>query len=293
MGGAEMIDARTRLYGIIGNPVRHSLSPLIHNRALKRMGINAAYLAFEVNDVESAVKGIRGLGLQGVSVTLPFKTNIISYLDNVDTMATKIRAINTIINQGGRLIGCNTDWSGALAALEEKVELNGKRVYLLGAGGAGRAIAFGLKGRGCKVTIVNRSAERAAGLADELGFDHRPLRFLATLDRLDTDVLINATSVGMHPREDVSPVPKTILHKGITVMDIVYHPLRTVLLREAEEQGCQTIHGLEMLAHQGAAQLELWTGKKADIEQIKEDLLKAIESRPDPRPGAESVTLGP
>jgi shikimate dehydrogenase len=279
MGRPEMINARTRLYGIIGNPVRHSLSPVIHNRALKRMGFNAAYLAFEVDDVEAAVKGIRGLGLQGVSVTLPFKTNVVSYLDNVDAMAAKIRAINTIVNEGGKLIGCNTDWSGALAALEEKVELKGKRVYLLGAGGAGRAIGFGLKERGCEVTLFNRSAERAAGLADELGFDHRPLRFLATLDRLDADVLINATSVGMHPREDVSPVPKSILRKGVTVMDIVYHPLRTVLLRDAEEQGCQTINGLEMLAHQGAAQLELWTGKKADVRQIKEDLRGAIEYR--------------
>jgi shikimate dehydrogenase len=277
MGGAEMIDARTKLYGIIGNPVRHSLSPLIHNRALKRMGINAAYLAFEVDDVEAAVKGIRGLGLQGVSVTLPFKTHVMSHLDNVDTMATKIKAINTIINEDGRLIGHNTDWSGAMAALDEKIDLRGKRVHLLGTGGAARAIGFGLKQKGCEVTLFYRSAERAAGLAEELGFDHRPLASLATLDRLDADVLINATPVGMHPCDDVSPVPKNILQKGITVMDIVYHPLRTVLLREAEEQGCQTIHGLEMLAHQGAAQLELWTGKKADVRQIKKDLREATE----------------
>ncbi|OGP56522.1 MAG: shikimate dehydrogenase [Deltaproteobacteria bacterium RBG_13_52_11b] len=272
-----MIDAQTKLYGIIGNPVRHTLSPLIHNRAFKRMGLNAAYLAFEVDHLEAALKGIRGLGLQGVSVTLPYKTDVIPYLDKIDTMSTKIKAINTITNEGGRLIGYNTDWSGAMAALEEKVDLKGTRVYLLGAGGAGRAIGFGLKGRGCKVTLFNRSAERAAQLANELGFDHRPLSSLATLDRLDADVLINATSAGMHPRDDVSPVPKSILQKGVTVMDIVYHPLQTVLLREAEEQGCQTINGLEMLAHQGAAQLEIWTGKRADVRQIKEDLRKAIE----------------
>ena len=277
MGGAEMIDARTRLYGIIGNPVRHSLSPLIHNRALKRMGINAAYLAFEVDHLDAALKGIRGLGLQGVSVTLPFKTDVIPYLDDIDAMATKIGAINTILNEGGRLIGHNTDWSGAIAALEEKIDLRGKGVHLLGTGGAARAIGFGLKQKGCKVTLFYRSAERAAGLSEELGFDLRPLASLATLKRLDADVLINATPVGMYPRDDVSPVPQSILQRGVTVMDIVYHPLRTRLLREAEEQGCQTIHGLEMLAHQGAAQLELWTGKKADVRQIKKDLRETTE----------------
>jgi shikimate dehydrogenase len=240
------------------------------------MGLNAAYLAFEVDCLEAAVQGIRGLELRGVSVTLPFKTNVIPYLDEIDTMAGKINAVNTIANEDHRLTGYNTDWSGAMEALEEKVDLKGKRVTLLGAGGAGRAIGFGLKEKGCKVTLFNRSAERAAELANQLGFDHRPLSSLATLGRLEADVLINATSTGMHPHDDISPVPKSLLQKGMTVMDIVYSPLQTVLLREAEEQGCQTIDGLEMLAHQGAAQLEIWTGTSPDVRQIKEDLRQEI-----------------
>jgi shikimate dehydrogenase len=272
-----MIDGQTRLYGIIGNPVRHTLGPLIHNRAFKRIGLNAVYIAFEVDCLEAAVNGIRGLGIRGVSITIPYKTTIIPYLDEIDKTAGEIKAANTLVNEGGRLIGYNTDWSGAMAALEEKVDLHGTRVCLLGAGGAGRAIGFGLKGRGSKVTLFNRSADRAAQLANELGFDHRPLSSFATMERLEADVLINATSAGMHPHEEVSPVPKGILPKGMTVMDIVYHPLRTLLLREAEEQGCQTIDGLEMLAHQGAGQLEIWTGERPDVRQIKEDLRKAIK----------------
>lgn len=272
-----MIDALTRLYGIIGNPARHSLSPVIHNGAFRRMGLNAVYLSFEVDDLESAVRGIRGLGVQGVSVTIPYKVKIISHLDEIDPMATKIKAINTILNRDGKLIGYNTDWIGAIAALEENIDLKEKTVYLLGAGGAGRAIGFGLKERGCKVTLLNRSVDRAAQLAGELGFDHRPLSSLANKATHGPDVVINATSAGMYPHVQSSPVPKEMLQEGMTVMDIVYYPLRTALLRDADEQGCQTIGGLEMLAHQGAAQLQIWTGNRADVQEIKADLREAMK----------------
>jgi len=269
-----MINAETQLYGVMGNPVRHSLSPIIHNGAFRRMGLNAAYLAFEVKNLAEAVSGIKGLGIRGVSVTIPFKTQIIPFLDQLDEVAGKIQAVNTICNEGGKLIGYNTDWQGALAALEQKVDLEGKRVLLLGAGGAARAIAFGLKVRGCQVFICNRSPQKAVDLANELGFVHRPLSFNG---RMDADVLVNATSAGMSPNDEESLVPKEILAKEVTVMDIVYKPLRTKLLREAEERGCQTIDGLEMLALQGAAQVEIWTGKKPEIEKIKEDLRRALE----------------
>jgi shikimate dehydrogenase len=160
-----------------------------------------------------------------------------------------------------------------LGALEEKVDLTGKRVFLLGAGGAARAIAFGLKERGCHVFIASRSPKKAAALAEELGMVHRPFPFAG---RLDADVLVNATSAGMSPSDEESPVPKEVLDKRITVMDIVYKPLKTKLLREAEERGCRTIDGLEMLARQGAAQVEIWTGKKPEIKEIKEDLRRAL-----------------
>jgi len=269
-----MIDAETQLYGVFGNPVRHSLSPVIHNGAFQRMGLNAAYLAFEVSNLEEAVSGIKGLGIRGVSVTIPFKTQIIPFLDQLDEVAGKIQAVNTIRHEGGKLIGYNTDWSGALGALEEKVDLTGKRIYLLGTGGAARAIAFGLKERGCQVFIGGRSPKKAAALAEELGMVHRPFPFSG---RLDADVLVNATSAGMSPNDEESPVPKEVLYKEMTVMDIVYKPLKTKLLRGAEERGCRTIDGLEMLARQGAAQIEIWTGRKPEIGEIKEDLRRALD----------------
>lgn len=268
-----MIDAGTQLYGIIGNPVRHSLSPVFHNGALRRLGLNGVYLAFEVTHLAEAVQGIRGLGIRGVSVTIPYKTEVIPFLDQLEEVAAKIQAVNTIANEKGKLIGYNTDWRGALEALEEKVDLTDKRVFLLGAGGAARAIAFGLKERGCRVTIFNRSGEKADALAKELGFVHRPL---SELGKPDADVVVNATSVGMHPTGEQSPFPPEALRQGMTVMDIVYRPLRTRLLRDAEERGCRTIDGLAMLARQGAAQIEIWTGKRPDLEEIKRDLRGAL-----------------
>jgi shikimate dehydrogenase len=285
-----MIDAKTELYGIIGNPVKHSLSPAIHNGAFGRMGLNGVYLAFEVTDLRETLSGVRGLGIRGLSVTLPFKTEIIPFLDRVDGMAERIKAVNTIANEGGKLVGYNTDCPGAMGALEEKVDLKGKRVILLGAGGAARAIGFGLKERGCRIVILNRSSDRAEGLAKDLDCIHRPL---SSIDGLDADVIINATSMGMSPREGEAPLLQKVLKEGMTVMDIVYRPVRTRLLREALERGCRTIDGLEMLARQGAAQFEIWTGKRPGLGQIKEDLLRALqeESPSSPLPdGGERVT---
>ena len=271
MEEVEMISARTLLYGIIGNPVRHSLSPVIHNRAFKRMGWDAAYLAFEVDDLQAAINGIRGFGIRGVSVTLPFKTEIISHLDEIDPIAKKIKAVNTIVNERGRLIGYNTDWSGALEALEEKIDLKGKKALVLGAGGSARAIAYGLILRGCQVIIASRCEEKAIELAKEMGCLPR-----SQFCNSEAEVLINCTPVGMYPQDDQSPVPGEVLREGMTVMDVVYQPLRTRFLREAEEQGCRTIDGLEMLIRQGASQFQIWTGHKPDIQRIREDLYHAL-----------------
>ncbi|MDI7261563.1 MAG: shikimate dehydrogenase [Thermodesulfobacteriota bacterium] len=267
----EMIDAQTELYGIIGNPVKHSLSPMIHNRAFRRMGLNAIYLAFEVKNLNEAIAGIRGLGIRGVSVTIPFKTEVVPFLDEVEGMAEKIKAVNTIVNKGGRLIGYNTDWCGALEAMEEKVDLKGKRAIILGAGGSARAIAYGLILRGCQVIIVSRCKEKAIELAKEMG-----CLYGAQPNDPEVDVIINCTPVGMYPLDDQTLLPREALRREMTVMDVVYQPLRTRFLREAEERGCRTIDGLEMLAHQGAAQLEIWTGMKPEIMEIKEDLCQVL-----------------
>jgi shikimate dehydrogenase len=271
-----MIDAQTKLYGVIGNPVQHSLSPVIHNGAFKRLGWNAVYLAFEVKHVERALEGIRGLGLKGVSVTLPFKTEVIPFLDKIEGLAKKIGAVNTIVNHGGKLIGFNTDCKGALEALEEKMDLGGKRVVLLGAGGAGRAIGFGLKERGCQLIIANRSRDRGETLSRELKCYFIPMSSFVKMKagELQADVVINTTSLGMVPQERETPIPKKLLRKGMVVMDIVYEPLQTKLLREAKEKGCLTINGLEMFIRQGAAQFKIWTGRKPDLKQIRKDLYK-------------------
>jgi shikimate dehydrogenase len=272
-----MINAQTKLYGVIGNPVQHSLSPVIHNEAFKRLGWNAVCLAFEVKHIEEALEGIRGLGLKGVSVTLPFKTEVIPFLDKVEGLAEKIGAVNTIVNRGGRLIGYNTDCDGALEALEEEMGLGGKRVVLLGAGGAGRAIGFGLKERGCQLIIANRSRDRGETLSRELKCYFIPMSSFVKMKagELQADVVINTTSLGMVPRERETPIPKKLLRKGMVVMDIVYDPVQTKLLREAREKGCLTINGLEMFMRQGAAQFEIWTRRRPDLKQIRKDLYKA------------------
>ena len=274
-----MINGRTELYGIIGNPVRHSLSPMIHNGAFKRLGWNAVYLAFEIKNLGEALRGIRGLGVRGVSVTHPFKTEVIPFLDKVEKLAKKIGAVNTIVHRGGRLIGYNTDCDGALEALEEKMDLRGKRVVLLGAGGAARAIGFGIKERDGQLIIANRSRDRGEALSRELKCHFIPMSSLVKMKagELEADVVINATSLGMVPRERETPLPKKLLRKGMMVMDIVYEPLQTKLLREAKEKGCLTINGLEMLVRQGVAQFMIWTGKRPEIGKIKKDLRRALE----------------
>jgi len=274
-----MIDARTELYGVIGNPVRHSLSPVIHNGVFRRLGRNAVYLAFEVKNLEEALRGIRGLGVKGVSVTIPFKTKVIPFLDKVEGLAKKIGAVNTIVNRGGKLIGYNTDCDGALEALEEKIDLRGKRTILLGGGGAARAIGFGLREKDCQLIVSNRSKKRGEALSRELKchFLLMSSLFKMTAGELGADILINATSVGMYPRQGETPFPKKLLRKGMMIMDIVYEPLQTRFLREAKEKGCLTINGLEMLVRQGAAQLMIWTGIKPEIGQIRRDLFKALK----------------
>jgi shikimate dehydrogenase len=272
-----IIDQHTDLYGVVGFPLSHTLSPIMHNNAFEVMGINAAYLAFETRDIEGCVKGMRSLGIKGMSVTLPYKSSVIPLLDEVDGLAKKIGAVNTIVNKNGHLVGYNTDAIGALKALEEKIELSGKTCLIIGAGGAARAIGFILKDNGVKVKIANRSPERGGELALSLAC---PFIFLDGLGKPAADLLIHTTPVGMTPHEYQCVVPEHILKKGMVVMDIIYNPLATKLLTMARVRGCLTINGLGMLIHQGAEQFRLWTGINAPISAmnsaVKEALKKAI-----------------
>lgn len=267
------INGETLLYGIIGNPVSHSLSPAMHNAALAKSGINGVYLPFAAPDLLQAITGIRGLGVQGVSVTIPHKEQVIELLDEIDPVAARIGAVNTIVNSNGKLKGQNTDWLGAIRALEEKISVAGRRVILLGAGGSARAIGFGLLERGADVVLCSRTESRGRKLAADLGCVWISL---TETEQISGDILINATSVGMVPDVERSPVPKEVLHGFQVVMDIVYAPQKTRLLSEAEMSGCGIINGLEMLLYQGVAQFELWIGLDAPVSVMREALSEAL-----------------
>ncbi len=266
-----MINAKTRLYGLIGKPIEHSLSPAIHNALFKRYNINAVYLAFDVDDLESAVKGIRGLKISGLNVTMPHKERILEFLDELSGEARAIGSVNTVVNRGGKLIGYNTDGIGALKALKRFTEVEGKRILLLGAGGAGKAIAHTFS-RLARVVVLNRT-ERKAKELEKFGVKGEKLSKESLEYYLSwADIVINATSLGMN--EDKSPIPKGLLRENLVVFDIIYSPLETRLLREARKVGCLTVDGLWMLIHQGAESFRLWTGVKPDVEFMRREALK-------------------
>jgi shikimate dehydrogenase len=280
------INAHTQFCGVIGNPVEHSLSPAIHNAAFQKLGLNFVYLAFRVEAVGDAIKGLRALGsFRGASVTIPHKVAAVPFLDSVEPTARHIGAINTIVAAGGILTGHNTDAIGALRALHEGgVELKGRQVVMLGSGGAARAIAFALgTGTGIeRLTLLGIDDQERAALARDLQsktgmavqesrLDEAALRKLLP----DTHVLIHCTPMGMSPNVNETAVSPALLHAGLTVMDIVYNPRDTQLLKDAKGRGCRTIPGLEMFLHQAAAQFELWTNRAAPA-----DVMRAVlESR--------------
>jgi shikimate dehydrogenase len=265
----KTFDGNTEVYGIMGWPVSHSLSPALHNRAFSELGLNKVYVPFPVEDVEAALHGFRATGVHGVSVTIPHKQAVIPFLDTIDPVAARIGAVNTLVVKDGRIHGHNTDWQGANQALAEVVDLAGAEVVLLGAGGSARALGFGLLEAGAKVVVASRTPARGQALAADMNCEWHPL---AEVDKLEADVLVNATSVGMVPEIDAMPVPGAILSGYRVVMDIVYSPLETKLLQEAAGAGCRVINGLAMLLYQGAAQFELWTGLKPPLEAMRQEL---------------------
>ena len=272
------ISGTTRLYGIIGDPVRHSLSPAMHNAAFRALDLDCAYLPFAAPDAQAALVGLAALGISGASVTIPHKERVIPLLDEVEPLAAAIGAVNTIQvrrQQGeARLVGSNSDWQGANQALLEVTTLKDKKVVLLGAGGSARAIGFGLGREGAQVELCSRTESRGRALARDLDCAWRSL---AEVDQLSGDILVNATSVGMNAPE-ISPLPAEVTARFPVVMDIVYAPLATRLLRDAEDSGCRVINGLEMLLYQGVAQFELWTGQAAPVDVMRQALLRGLEA---------------
>lgn len=268
------VNSKTSVFAVLGDPVSHSMSPAMHNAAFAQLNYNGVYVAMRVRDIGAAVSGVKALGIQGASITIPHKVSVMPFLDEIDEVAQKIGAVNTIATRDGKLIGYNTDCLGATRALLEKVSLRKKRVVVLGAGGAARAVGFGIISEGGSVTVVNRSAESGEKLAADLGSEFEPY---SKLKELTFDVLINTTPVGMTPRVDASPIDGRILKEGQVVMDAVYNPLKTRLLQAAEAAGCSIVDGLTMFVYQGALQLELWTGRKAPMDVMRNAVLNLLE----------------
>jgi len=276
------INGKTRLLCLIGDPVEHSLSPMMHNLSFEELGLNYVYMAFRVTKerLETVVEGFRAIGVKGFNVTTPLKRDIVVFLDKLDPRAAKIGVVNTVLNDHGEFIGFNTDGVGVVKALEDRgVKLDGLSIVLLGAGSAGRAIAYALSEIPCRLTILNRTAEKAKSLAEELSDGLAEVSWKQlTIDSLTecvprADILINATSVGMKPKDAETPVPKRLLRKELIVFDIVYNPLETRLLKEAREVGATTLDGLEMLLHQGIEAFKIWFNLEPPVGLLK----KAIE----------------
>ena len=266
------------VYGLIGNPVGHSVSPPMHEAAYAELGMDASYVAFEppVDDLAAAIHGAKTLGIAGLNVTIPFKQDALEYVE-ADPLAERIGAVNTIdFRAEGGPRGYNTDAIGITRSFEHHgVDLDGTKAVVVGAGGAGRAAAFALSDAGCEVHIANRTVDKAIDLGSQV--PHASGGSLDTLEsQLDeASILLNATSVGME--SDDTPVSKELLHEELTVLDAVYAPLETRLLREASEAGADTIDGAWMLLFQGVEAFELWTGREAPVDAMNRALRAELD----------------
>ncbi len=283
------ISGRTRVCGVIGDPIEHTMSPVMHNAAFREIGMDYVYLPFRVarDEIGKAIAGMRSLNLAGLNVTIPHKISVVPFLDELDSLARKIGAVNTVVNDRGVLWGYNTDASGFLQAMLDKgVKPDNKKVVVLGAGGAARAICYILAESGASLSILNRALEMewARNLAAEISvaFDRDASAMELNSDNLakvmpGSDILVNATSVGMSPNTRETPVPAELLESVPIVFDIVYNPVQTRLRSEAEQAGALTISGLDMLVCQGALSFEKWTGQKAPLEVMKKEALKGLQ----------------
>jgi 3-dehydroquinate dehydratase/shikimate dehydrogenase len=272
---AHALNRQTRVFGVIGDPIAHSLSPLLHNTAFVARRINAVYLPFLVKNLRDFLKAVSDFGLRGFSVTLPHKQSILRHLQDCDALSAEIGAVNTVVvRRDGSLYGCNTDYVGVLHALEKKLRLAKGRVLILGAGGSARAAAFALTRAGAAVSICARRDPAASELARAAGAEVVPRRALKTES---FDAIVNATPVGMHPDTAISPLEPGELHCRI-VMDLIYRPERTQLLKVAAQKRIATVSGVEMFLAQGIAQWELWMKRRAPEKSMRRAVLAALRA---------------
>jgi shikimate dehydrogenase len=254
-----------------------SLGAAMHNAGYRALDLPFTYVPFQVEDLEGALAGMRALGIRGFGVSMPFKERIMPLLDELEPLAARIGAVNTVVNERGRLVGHNTDWFGAVRALGEALPLRGRSVLVLGAGGAAKAVAYGLCEAGVRLTLCNRSEGTGRRLAVELG-----ARFVPWAERAgcEAEAVVNATSVGMTGSGEAdtlaTPLPDHALHPATVVMDLVYKPIETTLLARARERGARTVHGGRMLLFQAARQFELYTGHQAPLEEMERALEQAM-----------------
>ena len=280
----DQVDAATKVYGVAGDPVSHSLSPAIMNAALRRENVNGVYLALHAKSLKDLIACVKDIPLHGLSITMPYKESILPYLDNTDPYTTKIGACNTVVrSQDGKLYGFNTDTSGVVRPLEQRITIADSRILVLGAGGAARAAVFGLKDRGAQIFILNRSLPAAQKLARQA--KARSIK-RADLKKLDFDVIINATPVGMGNNRDTPLNAEEI--KARIVFDMVYDPAETRLLKLARERGVEVIPGSEMFVHQAARQFEIWTGKPAPRDEMLRIVNLALQERTAARNGSRA-----
>ena len=288
------INGHTKITGIFGDPIGHTLSPAMHNAAFKAVGLNAVYVPFHVKAddpavLKAAVEGVRAMQFLGVNVTIPHKERVLRYLDEIDPHAADIGAVNTIVNRDGRLFGYNTDGTGYLLSLRDETGLRiaRKKIVIIGAGGAARGIFYAMLGmKPASVVLVNRTIKRANALAKafEARFSSTDIRTSALqrgalIEHLaNADLVVNTTSIGMMGKGELD-IPVEALPPKAIVSDIVYRPLKTGLLKAAEKRRLKTHNGVGMLVRQGAIGFELWTGKKAPVSVMTGAALKALKQR--------------
>ena len=277
------LTAHTNIFCIIGHPVEHSMSPTMWNPALQELGLDYAYVAFDVHpdNLEKAILGMRSLGIKGMNVTIPHKENVIQYLDEIDPIAKKMGAINTIKNDDGVLKAKNTDAGGAKKSLiDAGCKISGKNILFLGSGGVARSIAYILSEEANKIVLTDIVEKSALNVAQEIkqNMDANIEGKLSNKSILKEeiqkiDILINATPIGMHPKIEASPIQKELLHEDLFVFDVIYNPLETKLMKEAAEIGCKTLGGLDMLVNQGVLAFEWWTGKSPNATLMKNKII--------------------
>ena len=282
-----MINGTTKLTGVIGNPIEHSLSPVMHNNAFNELNMDYVYTAFHVlpENLKNVINSCKTLNIKGINVTIPYKTDIIQYLDEIDPIAEKINAVNTISFKNGIAKGYNTDGIGAIRSIESHIQLKNKNILVLGSGGASKAITFTLTNEDIdSLIIANRSKNNAINLINNLknktSFENITFQEINNTNEIidNVDIIINTTPIGMYPKDNVKPAIETdkIDHNHV-VMDIIYNPLDTILLKEAKKNGSQIIHGTEMLINQGIESFKIFTGTTPSFESFEKPLLKKLQ----------------